>query len=55
MLEGKTKITLIGNSRYLLLPDKIFTDSAFPFNEDEELLVTIKENKLVIEENNNKR
>ena len=49
MLKGKTKITQVGESKYILIPYSMMNDSAFPFNEEDELNIEIKGSKIVIE------
>jgi len=49
MLSAKTHTKKIGGSRFFLLPDKLRTDSQFPFN-GQELIMSIKGNKIIIEE-----
>ena len=48
MLQGKTKITKIGRSRYLLIPETIFNDSAFPIRDKEELNIEILDDHIII-------
>ena len=48
MLKGKTKLTKIGNSKFILVPTSMITDSAFPFKENRYFNIEIVDNKLII-------
>lgn len=41
MLKSKTKITSVGDSKYILIPYDVLNDSSFPFKEDEDLEINI--------------
>ena len=47
MIKGKTKITTVGGSKYILIPESLFNDSAFPFRE-EELDIEIVSDKIIV-------
>ena len=48
MLETKTRIVQVGDSRYLLLPSDLISDSAFPFTDNRDLNIKIQGNKLTV-------
>lgn len=48
MIRAKTKITIFGESKYILIPHEVLTDSIFPFRENEELEIEIRGKSVVI-------
>jgi len=50
MLKAKSKFVKYGSeySVAILVPAEIRKDSAFPFNEDQELEITLEKDKIVI-------
>lgn len=50
MLKDKTKIVSVGQSKYFLIPYEVFNDSAFPFKENDELNIEIKNKQVGISE-----
>lgn len=54
MLKDTAKITSVSGSKYALIPSTIFTDSCFPFKEDDELDVEVVGNKLIYKKHENK-
>ena len=55
MIKEKTKITLIGGSKYFLIPSELLSDSTFPFNiSNEELIMEITEGIIIIKKREEK-
>ena len=54
MIKGKTRIITVGGSKYFLVPESLFNDSNFPFQEVGELEIEIKEKEVVINGNRKK-
>lgn len=52
MLKAHTKILSISGSRYLLLPNLLVNDSAFPFDENDKLTICIDGDTLYITDEN---
>ena len=48
IISAKTKITTIGSSKFLLIPQALFNDSIFPFKERQTLNIEIVDNKIII-------
>ena len=48
MIKGKTRIIMVGGSRYFLIPESLVNDSAFPFFKDSKLEMEIKEKEVII-------
>jgi hypothetical protein len=48
--EGKTSISRIGASDYLLLPYVLKLDSKYPFNKNSVLVMKIQNKKIIVEE-----
>jgi len=51
VIKANTKLTKIGGGAYLLIPQDLFIDSAFPFKFGNGLSVEIKDKWLVISKN----
>jgi antitoxin component of MazEF toxin-antitoxin module len=47
--SAKTKVSQYGDSKVIRIPQLLFSDSAFPFKIDEEVIIQISEGKLIIE------
>ncbi len=48
MIKTKTRILKITTSRYILVPNIMFNDSQFPFNEDDKLQIEAIGNKCIV-------
>jgi hypothetical protein len=49
MIEGRSKIIELNASRAIIIPKRIFTDSACPFSEGSVVKVKLEKGKLIIE------
>jgi antitoxin component of MazEF toxin-antitoxin module len=47
--ETKTKMYKVGSRHTIYLPKDFINDSTFPFRPGEELVITIENNKLIVE------
>lgn len=48
MKSGITKITKTGDSKMVIIPARVFSDSTFPFKVGEKLNCKIEKNKVVL-------